>query len=59
MWNNGGFEKPPRAADAVALYYRTPDKEIEDMDLINRTKLSDFEFVRPEDGQTPGRKRKA
>ena len=32
-------------------YYWTMDEEIEDTDLINRAKLSDFEFVKVEDGR--------
>lgn len=39
-------------------YYWTMDKEVEDTDLINRAKLTDFEFVKQEDGRTVCRRRK-
>ena len=39
-------------------YYWTLDKNVEDTDLINRAKLSDFEFVEA-GGKTVVRKRKA
>ena len=38
-------------------YYWTMDEEIEDTDLINRAKLSDFEFVKTEDGRTVCRRK--